>query len=483
VTYTWAVPSGWGAITGQGSNSITVTAGSTGGEITVTPSNSCGEGTAQTLAVSAGVEITSATLTPSGSLNKITGDEATVFTAQANNGSTDNLQYEFYVNGVSVQAKSATATFSYTTPATWGTYRVKAKVYNTCTPSGRETAETVVTVLPNPTSMSDGTGTLSGLTLFDIAESNLDADCGVLSARTANKTDFTTLGAVSYTFTATTANVSNVGYVIQDAEGCVASTTALTGMLESGTLSNGNSVTLNVNYKTTLNSETSTPKIYGRTRTQAAVVTINFIYNNGSIDMKVPLKVSIQDCLTCGAYTAPGVFKVFMCHNLGADENADPFTPAAAIHGAKYKYGTGQVALTQVEDQAESGIISDWESRGGTPPETNTDWDMTTANPCPSGYRVPTRLEWGYVLNNNTITKPGTWINNAANYSSGMKVGNSLFLPAAGYRDGSDGGLAYRGSYGYYWSSNTFFLTFFSSNQRFNSSYSTLGFPVRCVEE
>jgi hypothetical protein len=53
VTYTWSVPSGWGAISGQGSNSITVTAGSTGGDIIVTPSNSCGEGTAHTLVVTA----------------------------------------------------------------------------------------------------------------------------------------------------------------------------------------------------------------------------------------------------------------------------------------------------------------------------------------------------------------------------------------------------------------------------------------------
>jgi hypothetical protein len=55
VTYTWEVPSGWGTISGQGSNSITVTAGSTGGNITVTPSNSCGNsGTSRTLAVSPG---------------------------------------------------------------------------------------------------------------------------------------------------------------------------------------------------------------------------------------------------------------------------------------------------------------------------------------------------------------------------------------------------------------------------------------------
>lgn len=45
----------------------------------------------------------------------------------------------------------------------------------------------------------------------------------------------------------------------------------------------------------------------------------------------------------CGAYigpnTNPANFKEFMCHNLGANTNADPFIPAAAVHGAKYQWG------------------------------------------------------------------------------------------------------------------------------------------------
>jgi hypothetical protein len=51
VTYTWAVPSGWSVTAGQGTNAVTVTAGTIAGDITVTPSNGCGNGTARTLAV------------------------------------------------------------------------------------------------------------------------------------------------------------------------------------------------------------------------------------------------------------------------------------------------------------------------------------------------------------------------------------------------------------------------------------------------
>jgi len=51
VTYTWTVPAGWAIVTGQGTASITVTAGATSGNITVTPSNSCGTGPASTKSI------------------------------------------------------------------------------------------------------------------------------------------------------------------------------------------------------------------------------------------------------------------------------------------------------------------------------------------------------------------------------------------------------------------------------------------------
>ncbi|NVO18395.1 MAG: hypothetical protein HXX13_01770 [Bacteroidetes bacterium] len=51
VTYTWVVPAGWTIVSGQGTNSISVTCGATSGNITVTPSNTCGNGTARSLAI------------------------------------------------------------------------------------------------------------------------------------------------------------------------------------------------------------------------------------------------------------------------------------------------------------------------------------------------------------------------------------------------------------------------------------------------
>jgi uncharacterized membrane protein len=50
-TYTWTVPTGSTITSGQGTISIEVTFGGTSGEVTVTPSNSCGDGASSTYAV------------------------------------------------------------------------------------------------------------------------------------------------------------------------------------------------------------------------------------------------------------------------------------------------------------------------------------------------------------------------------------------------------------------------------------------------
>ena len=67
-----------------------------------------------------------------------------------------------------------------------------------------------------------------------------------------------------------------------------------------------------------------------------------------------------------------------------------------------------------------------------------------------SGARIPTKAEWQELLDNTTAV----WA--TQNGVNGRKFtaanGSSLFLPAAGYRDGSS--LYGDGTYGYYWSSS-----------------------------
>lgn len=57
VNYAWTVPAGWVINSGQGTSSITVTVGNAAGNITVTPSNECGTGPAQSKAVTVDLAI------------------------------------------------------------------------------------------------------------------------------------------------------------------------------------------------------------------------------------------------------------------------------------------------------------------------------------------------------------------------------------------------------------------------------------------
>lgn len=154
--------------------------------------------------------------------------------------------------------------------------------------------------------------------------------------------------------------------------------------------------------------------------------------------------------IECGANIGAGVWKKFMCHNLGADYSANPFIPSAAIHGAKYQWGRSTPAVTQSQDQANPGAMG---LNTSYAPDGSWQNGVKTGNdPCPNGYRVPSRQEWDGVVTYNSITKLGTWVNSATNYSSALKFGNSLVLVSVGHRSAINSfAVVNRGVYGLYW--------------------------------
>ncbi|SIQ26452.1 major paralogous domain-containing protein, partial [Chryseobacterium sp. RU37D] len=252
--------------------------------------------------------------------------------------------------------------------------------------------------------------------------------------------------------------------------------TGLTATLNAGTLANGSgSLTYTIS---------GTPSSSG---------TANFTVNFGGQSCTFNVNVGAAKC---GAYIAPGQWKDFMCHNLGADVSADPFTPSASIQGAKYQWGatTGQTGryYSQANDQANAGSITGWNAGSifGLPDNTWQDGVKTVNDPCPAGYRVPTSAQWQSVMNNNAATRVGTWINSATNYSTAIKFGASLLLPAAGNRELDFGTLVDHGNFGYYWSStqqssisNANGLTFNNNIAGVYLSSRNYGFSVRCISE
>ena len=136
-----------------------------------------------------------------------------------------------------------------------------------------------------------------------------------------------------------------------------------------------------------------------------------------------------------------------------------------------------------------SGLsISQLQSQGYIDSEGNltSQYDAATAN-WGGDWRMPTYDEL-----NELITKcTWEWINEngVKGYSVTGPNGNNIFLPAAGYREGSS--LYYAGSFGFYWSSTpneyyddyAYYLFFGSDNLSMDDIGRDLGLSVRSILE
>jgi uncharacterized protein (TIGR02145 family) len=197
---------------------------------------------------------------------------------------------------------------------------------------------------------------------------------------------------------------------------------------------------------------------------------------------------SIRLSPTVVVNTSASTTLTFMAHNLGADNSLNQDTPVQGIHGNYYQWGISTIVA---DASTSSGAISGWITTAAA----NGAWadgSKTANDPCPTGYRVPTIAQWSLVESYNAQTTTGSFTSSETNFASARHFDagvNKLTLPAAGYRNDSNGALLNRGSNGYYWSStengsnNANILYFSSSNASPSANNRRHGFSVRCVSE
>jgi hypothetical protein len=266
--------------------------------------------------------------------------------------------------------------------------------------------------------------------------------------------------------------------------------TGLNATLAAGTLNNGNgTLILNI---------TGTPNANG---TVSFIITIGgktFVFAREVKTM--PYRAGTVFCngviTEVVEVTNPITGKTWMDRNLGASRAATSSTDTLA-YGDLYQWGRGADGH-QCRNSATTTTLSstDQPGHGMFITETfnsNYDWRLTTNNnlwqglnginnPCPIGYRVPSKFEFEQELNSGTIIN-NTNVNN-----------NSLKLSLSGTRDYGQGSYSPDiGSLGSYWTStintiNPWLFQILVDNFDTPSTYifetiKTYGYSVRCIKD
>ncbi len=155
VTYSWSVPAGSVITSGQGSNSINVTVGASNGNITVIPSNSCGNGASTSFPLAVGL-LPSIPSAPDGpSMVNLQNTTASDYTTSA--GADSYLWQLTPASAGSISGTTAIATVTWSTGYT-GVAEITVKGLNSCGESVSSAAKS--TQVLNTTSVDENSAAI-----------------------------------------------------------------------------------------------------------------------------------------------------------------------------------------------------------------------------------------------------------------------------------------------------------------------------------
>jgi len=126
-------------------------------------------------------------------------------------------------------------------------------------------------------------------------------------------------------------------------------------------------------------------------------------------------------------------------------------------YGGYYQWNRGTTDFLPFNDYYNSGYA-------------NADFWLSANDPSPIGYRVPTLDEIQSLVNTTYVTYEWTTRNGIYGVTFTDRIsGKSIFLPAAGWREGYDGSLRLCGYEGDYWSTHICEPPYYACNMYFNS--------------
>jgi len=234
---------------------------------------------------------------------------------------------------------------------------------------------------------------------------------------------------------------------------------------------------------------TGTPNGYGKA---------SFALNIGgqSCNLQIPVNIDCGTSTTFsynGSEVTYGIVqgannRCWLDRNLGATQAATSSTDTAS-YGDLFQWGR-QDDGHQLRTSPTSNTLSNYDVPGNNnfikAPNHPYDWRTSqnnnlwqreggTNNPCPDGYRLPTREEWD--------AERISWSTNddAGAFNSILK------LPTAGLRNLIDGSVDVDGSYGFYWSStisndNPWVIGIDNADASLECTNFAFGFSVRCIK-